>query len=286
MEFQQFDLRKIAHEQIVKIDNKLLPVGQQDDPELQAAISKILDDVGLASGIAQDLKMPITSAEKLRRSDHTLYLMTEITSEGHLVVVGLLKMGWKKLYLFDRKGKRTEAMVYCLLDFYIHETRQRHGYGITLLNHMLRENRVQAKQLAIDQPTNKLLQFMWKHFGLSKLVNQGNNFVIFEEFFDTPAESDIREHSEVDNRSGGYKSQATFGRHGASRQQDCMADILYGNNGVGHTIITEKKEDNQVEIEVNNQAKAASQNHEVDANSYHKTDDSQRLDLKNYHTQL
>lgn len=25
---------------------------------------------------------------------------------------------------------------------------------------------------------------MWKHFQLSKLVNQGNNFVIFEEFFD------------------------------------------------------------------------------------------------------
>jgi len=26
---------------------------------------------------------------------------------------------------------------------------------------------------------------MWKHFQLSKLVNQGNNFVIFEEFFHT-----------------------------------------------------------------------------------------------------
>jgi len=25
---------------------------------------------------------------------------------------------------------------------------------------------------------------MWKHFQLSKLVNQGNNFVIYEEFFD------------------------------------------------------------------------------------------------------
>lgn len=25
---------------------------------------------------------------------------------------------------------------------------------------------------------------MWKHYQLSKLVNQGNNFVIYEEFFD------------------------------------------------------------------------------------------------------
>lgn len=56
----------------------------------------------------------------------------------HVVVVGLLKMGWKKLYLFNKKGSRTEAMVYCLLDFYIHETRQRHGYGIKLMDYMLK----------------------------------------------------------------------------------------------------------------------------------------------------
>jgi GNAT superfamily N-acetyltransferase len=54
------------------------------------------------------------------------------------VVVGILKMGWKKLYLFDKKGSRSEAMVYCLLDFYIHETRQRQGYGNKLFEHMLK----------------------------------------------------------------------------------------------------------------------------------------------------
>lgn len=53
-------------------------------------------------------------------------------------MVGLLKMGWKKLYLFNKKGSRTEALVYCLLDFYIHETRQRHGYGIKLMEYMLK----------------------------------------------------------------------------------------------------------------------------------------------------
>lgn len=56
----------------------------------------------------------------------------------HFVVVGLLKMGWKKLYLFNKKGSRTEAQVFCLLDFYVHETRQRHGYGIRLMEHMLK----------------------------------------------------------------------------------------------------------------------------------------------------
>lgn len=48
----------------------------------------------------------------------------------------------------------------------------------------LQDINLDAKNLAIDKPTKKLLQFMWKHFKLSKLVNQGNNFVIFEEFFD------------------------------------------------------------------------------------------------------
>lgn len=54
------------------------------------------------------------------------------------VVVGILKMGWKKLYLFDKKGSRSEAMVYCLLDFYVHETRQRQGYGNKLIEYMLK----------------------------------------------------------------------------------------------------------------------------------------------------
>lgn len=46
-------------------------------------------------------------------------------------------MGWKKLYLFNKAGLRSEAMVYCLLDFYVHESKQRQGYGKRLLNYML-----------------------------------------------------------------------------------------------------------------------------------------------------
>lgn len=48
------------------------------------------------------------------------------------------------------------------------------------------DNELEAKQLAIDRPSKKMLQFMQKHYSLKKLVDQGNNFVIFEEFFDTP----------------------------------------------------------------------------------------------------
>lgn len=288
MEFQ-FDLSHIAHDQIIKIDNSLLPVGyQKNDTELQTIITNILDKMGQASGIAQELKSPITSAEKLMRSDHILYLMTEQTSPGHFVVVGLLKMGWKKLYLINKKGLRTEAMVYCLLDFYIHETKQRHGYGIKLMNYMLKDNKIQARQLAVDQPTNKLLQFLWKYFNLSKLVNQGNNFVIFEEFFES---NDSSDKESGNGRSSGYKSQPTFGRHGAAKQQDCMANILYGakSTEIQNGNVNADRAENQQE---NIQHK---EEHHIEVQQHHVMDEGDgqksnhahpKLDLKNFHTQL
>jgi len=55
----------------------------------------------------------------------------------HFSVVGILKMGWKKLYLYNKAGSQSEAMVFCLLDFYIHENKQRKGYGKHLFEYML-----------------------------------------------------------------------------------------------------------------------------------------------------
>lgn len=49
---------------------------------LQKIIANIVDKMGQASAVAQDLKSPITSADKLQHSDHILYLMTEQTSPG------------------------------------------------------------------------------------------------------------------------------------------------------------------------------------------------------------
>lgn len=58
---------------------------------------------------------------------------------------------------------------------------------------MFQDNDLDAKQLAIDRPSKKMLQFMQKHYSLKKLVDQGNNFVIFEEFFDNPGTVPIYE---------------------------------------------------------------------------------------------
>jgi len=40
-------------------------------------MSLIIDEMGKASAVAQELKSPITSANKLVNSDHVIYMMTE-----------------------------------------------------------------------------------------------------------------------------------------------------------------------------------------------------------------
>ncbi|XP_050441424.1 alpha-tubulin N-acetyltransferase 1-like [Adelges cooleyi] len=228
MEFD-FPINDVVTEEVLKIDHTLTVIGHEENAQLQKTVGLIIDGMGNASAIAQELKSPITSAEKLVNSDHVIYVMTEHPEEGRFAVVGILKMGLKKLYLYDKEGSRSEEMVYCLLDFYIHETRQRKGYGKRLFEYMLMDTDMEAKHLAIDKPTKKLLQFMWKHYSLSKLVNQGNNFVIFEEFFnDSVAERKKNSH----NRATSYKRQPMFGRHGAHKHHDSMGEIVQGDGNV------------------------------------------------------
>jgi hypothetical protein len=50
---------------------------------------------------------------------------------------------------------------------------------------MLSNEKIQAHLLAYDRPSPKLLGFLAKHYNLRKFVHQNNNFVIFNEFFQT-----------------------------------------------------------------------------------------------------
>lgn len=49
----------------------------------------------------------------------------------------MLKTGNKGLYVFDREGRHYQVSPSCVLDFYIHESRQRNGLGKHLFEHML-----------------------------------------------------------------------------------------------------------------------------------------------------
>lgn len=64
---------------------------------VQARVSDIMDSMGQASALAQDLRQPITSGAKLRMQDeHTVYLLIDRCSNGGFgSVVGMIKAGKK-----------------------------------------------------------------------------------------------------------------------------------------------------------------------------------------------
>lgn len=99
-------------------------------------------------------------------------------------MTGLLKVGKKLLYVFDDEGETHTVNAPCVLDFYVHESRQRFGLGKQLFDHMLTTEDYKANQLAIDRPSEKLLAFLHKHYGLERQIRQMNNFVIYDGFFE------------------------------------------------------------------------------------------------------
>lgn len=77
----------------------------------------------------------MTTARKFRISDQRLYIVKNASSSNS--VVGLLKVGAKHLYVYDSHGQVHECTPLCLLDFYVHESKQRSGYGKKLFEAML-----------------------------------------------------------------------------------------------------------------------------------------------------
>ncbi|XP_057364994.1 alpha-tubulin N-acetyltransferase 1-like isoform X1 [Daphnia carinata] len=153
----------------------------RSDPELW----KMVDYVGEASRVAQNLHRPVTVAHSFANSNQTLYIMTDSSAnKGNGAVLGMLKIGPKKLFLLDRKGQQNELEPLCVLDFYIHESCQRMGLGKVLFTHFLEDENIHVDKIAIDRPSEKFLGFLRKHYGLVDFIPQVNNFVIYEGFFD------------------------------------------------------------------------------------------------------
>jgi alpha-tubulin N-acetyltransferase 1 len=55
-------------------------------------------------------------------------------------VIGFIKVGEKRLYVHDSHGQVHERTPLCVLDFYVHESKQRSGYGKKLFDAMLEVN--------------------------------------------------------------------------------------------------------------------------------------------------
>ena len=142
-------------------------------------VKEILNSMGEASSRAQHLNTTITSAHKFFISNHRIFIKAEQNK-----VLGFIKVGSKKLFLRDRCFNYHEVNTLCVLDFYVHESTQRRGIGKELFDYMLQfENKIPT-ELAYDRPSDKLLNFLNKYFGLINYIPQNNNYVVFDEFFD------------------------------------------------------------------------------------------------------
>ena len=142
-------------------------------------VKEILNSMGEASSRAQQLNTIITSAHKFFISNHRIFIKADQNK-----VLGFIKVGNKKLFLRDRNFNYHEVNTLCVLDFYVHESTQRRGIGKQLFDYMLKFEKKIPTELAYDRPSEKLLSFLNKYFGLNDYIYQNNNYVVFDEFFD------------------------------------------------------------------------------------------------------
>jgi len=183
-----FSVTSLFPSGINAVRSDLIPEGYCGDLNhalVQKQVSYILDVMGEASAKAQGLKQQITSGLKFRQTEgHTAYILVDRESnDGRGTVIGLLKVGHKKLFLIDQAGKANEMIPNCVLDFYVAESRQRSGCGKQLFEHMLAKEKADPRYMAIDRPSIKFLSFLRKHYGLVNSIPQVNNYVIFGGFF-------------------------------------------------------------------------------------------------------
>uniref|UniRef100_A0A1I7ZQX9 Alpha-tubulin N-acetyltransferase n=1 Tax=Steinernema glaseri TaxID=37863 RepID=A0A1I7ZQX9_9BILA len=144
-----------------------------------------IDELCKMSAQAMNLKCPLTTCEKLIISDNTVYLAWERDHEKAVSrLIGILKVGRKKLFLYDNDRNTYEGELICLLDFYVHHSAQRQGYGKALFDFMLQSERAKVERMAFDSPTVTLLAFLNKHYDLSNAIWQNTNFVVFPQLFE------------------------------------------------------------------------------------------------------
>ena len=135
---------------------------------------------------AQQLPAVITSSWKFFGTDHHIYLACEKNK-----FIGFIKVGYKHLFIYDELGTPREINPLCVLDFYTYEKCQRKGYGKIMFNEMMMKEKIEARKMGFDRPSEKFINFLNKYFGLKDYVPQNNNYVVFKDYFmDEPKKKD------------------------------------------------------------------------------------------------
>ncbi|XP_026316329.1 alpha-tubulin N-acetyltransferase 1-like isoform X2 [Hyposmocoma kahamanoa] len=223
------DITMITHTLVVP---RFLGVAH-DFRMMQDSLSRVINTLGEESAAEQGLTKVITTTEKLRNSPtHLLYLLKDAHAKGGKgEVIGMLKVGRKRLFLFDERDKMREVEPLCVLDFYVKRDRQRRGMGRALFDHMLLDLGVRAEQLAVDGPSPKMEQFLRKNYGVERLVRQNNNFAIAPSFFDSV--EDISSSGRSTPSCVERPVVPSLSRYAAYKPQSAIADVIHGGGGGG-----------------------------------------------------
>uniref|UniRef100_A0A914USG5 Alpha-tubulin N-acetyltransferase n=1 Tax=Plectus sambesii TaxID=2011161 RepID=A0A914USG5_9BILA len=180
-----FDLTPVFPTEIVRLDGAAL---RRLNPRRVWAVQKLIDQIGKLSTEAQGLRRVLTTYDKVAESEdqQAIYLLWQKSDrrENMSNIIGMLKVGQKKLYLFDKKMRSYQVAPTCILDFYVHDSLQRQGYGHRIYNFMLETEGIRPDQVAIDKPSESLIQFMKKHYGLEDPIWQNTNYVVYPGFFE------------------------------------------------------------------------------------------------------
>ena len=148
------------------------------DVNRDGSFRKDFDRLVQQSAESQNLLHPITCWGKLSMSSDKVFILID-----HDEVAGYIRTGRRKLYLTaDPCAVPLQPFtVDCVLDFFVEKQRQ--GNGKYLFENFLNSQNVNVESVAFDRPSPKLVSFLTKHFNISDLVFQPNNFVISRKFF-------------------------------------------------------------------------------------------------------
>jgi hypothetical protein len=140
----------------------------------------LVDTMGKYSSKAQRLASVITSFKRLEGNTdrQKIYFYSQKNT-----CFGYLKTGFKKLFVSTEFGDIKEINPLCVLDFYVSEEVQRQGIGRKLFDLVLEDSGYKPEKIAYDRPSEKLLKFLSKHFGLKRYLPQNNSFVVFSQYF-------------------------------------------------------------------------------------------------------
>lgn len=144
----------------------------------QKLLNEIIDVIGEASATAQKLPKPVTNSTKFFSGKDRIYCLVD-----GFKILGMMKVGKKKLFIRDEVGNISEIEPLCVLDFYVHESCQRIGYGKFIFETMCQNEKIEPHKMGYDRPSVKLLSFLKKYYGLETYTQQVNNFVVFNSYF-------------------------------------------------------------------------------------------------------